>query len=160
MIVITDWSTDWVFSDSRFNLIAGTDEQYRKTQQSSRNAMETVSVQACPFLKCVTSGNGAGQSTIQAKAVDIFTDGAKNGTDFPIITKMVRVMTNTKTFLGLIAGAAAGAVVYILAASSKSSTAISNKAADEKGEWKENTTDSFTGWLERLKLAIDKEVKH
>jgi CDP-diglyceride synthetase len=63
-------------------------------------------------------------------------------------------MSNSKTVLGFITGAAAAAIIYVLAISPKSSAAGRNKAA-----WKENTTNSFTGWLEKLKLAVDKELK-
>jgi len=68
-------------------------------------------------------------------------------------------MSNSKKVIGFITGAAAAAIIYVLATSPKNSAAGRNKTAGIKGAWKENTTDSFTGWLERLKLAIDKELK-
>jgi len=67
-------------------------------------------------------------------------------------------VANTKTFLGLIAGAAIGAIAYILVTPGIG-TAARRKIADKPGDWKATTTDSFTGWLERLQQAIDKEVK-
>ena len=68
-------------------------------------------------------------------------------------------MLNTKTVLGFVAVAAFGAIGCMLAAAKKRNAATGKKIAGYKGAWKEGTTDSFTGWLERLKLAIGNEVK-
>ena len=68
-------------------------------------------------------------------------------------------MPNTSTVLGFVAIAAFGAIGCILAVSKKKNAATGKKIAGYKGAWKEDTTDSFTGWLERLKLAIDHELK-
>jgi hypothetical protein len=86
-------------------------------------------------------------------------DAGNNGTDLPVVKKMVKPMSNTKTVLGLIAGVAAAAIICVLASSSKAGRDGRTRTAAIKAAWNENTTDSFTGWLERLKLAIDNELK-
>jgi len=61
--------------------------------------------------------------------------------------------------IGLVAAAALGAVTYMFAAYSRESTGRKRMVA-AKGNWKEDTTDSFTGWLDRLRQGIDREIKN
>lgn len=69
-------------------------------------------------------------------------------------------MENAKTIIGIIAGTAAAAVVYLLATAPKKNAGSSNRLINKRLTAGGDMTHTFIGWLEHLKVAIDNEVKH
>ncbi len=64
-------------------------------------------------------------------------------------------MIRTTTLLGLIGGAATASVIYIVANAGKHRISRNKHVR----AWKQDTMATFTGWLEKLKPAIDSEIK-